>query len=245
MPLTLIGAGYGRTGTASAYAALNLLGLRCYHMFEVMRNKANRGHLDFWHGVALSPPGAAHDWDRVFSGYAAALDFPASCVWRELMAAYPDAKVLLTLHPKGAAAWYDSTVETIYFTENRWPFRVIEAVHPRARKFGALSRALFWRRTLDGTMGDRARAIARYERHVAEVKAEVPAERLLVFSADQGWAPLCAFLGAPVPDAPFPNINDRAEMKRMIGRIMLGAYAILAIAAAALAGAVSAVVEWL
>ena len=34
------------------------------------------------------------------------------------MDAYPDAKVLLTLHPRGAEAWYESIIETIYFTEN-------------------------------------------------------------------------------------------------------------------------------
>lgn len=123
MTLTLIGAGFGRTGTWSTFAALNRLGLPCYHMQEVILNKANKGHLDFWRKVANSPPGTQQDWSRVFGNYKATVDNPGCCVWRELMAAYPDAKVLLTLHPRGAEAWYESTIDTIYFTENVWQFK--------------------------------------------------------------------------------------------------------------------------
>jgi hypothetical protein len=43
------------------------------------------------------------------------------------------------------------------------------------------------------------------------VKAEIPPERLLVYQAGQGWAPLCAFLGVPVPAEPYPSENNRAE----------------------------------
>jgi len=102
MPLKIIGAGFGRTGTLSAYTALNQLGFPCYHMFEVLENKNNKSHLDFWRRVGNAESGMQHDWEQVFSRYTAAVDNPASCVWRELMVAYPDAKVLLTVHPRGA-----------------------------------------------------------------------------------------------------------------------------------------------
>ena len=46
---------------------------------------------------------------------------------------------------------------------------------------------------------------------VEQVKAEIPAERLLVFEVKQGWGPLCRFLGVPEPQEPFPNMNDTAE----------------------------------
>ena len=128
MTLKVIGAGYGRTGTMSTFTALNQLGLRCYHMVEVIMNKENKTHLDFWRRVANSPPGQQQDWDSVFKGYEAAVDNPACCVWKELMQAYPDAKVLLTLHPRGPDAWYESTIDTIYFTENRWQFKVLNAL---------------------------------------------------------------------------------------------------------------------
>jgi hypothetical protein len=61
--------------------------------------------------------------------------------------------------------------------------------------------------------GDLSKAdvIAAFERHNAEVIATIPPERLLVFEAVQGWAPLCDFLGVPVPDTPFPRTNSREE----------------------------------
>ena len=52
MTLEVIGAGFGRTGTLSTYTALKQLGYPCYHMFEVLENKANKTHLDFWRKVA-------------------------------------------------------------------------------------------------------------------------------------------------------------------------------------------------
>ncbi|HBG30933.1 hypothetical protein GXC69_07245 [Candidatus Macondimonas diazotrophica] len=236
MALELIGAGYGRTGTDSTKEALNILGLRCYHMREVIGNPDNAHHVDFWCRVAKSPPGTAHDWAQVFAGYRAAIDNPAACVWRELMDAYPDAKVLLTVHPGGAEAWYDSVMETIYFTERLWQWRVLEAMTPFARKFGPMARTLIWQRFHKGTMPDRSAAIAEYHRHIAAVKAEVPADRLLLFNVADGWAPLCAFLGMPVPEQPFPRVNDRDAIKRDIRGMVRGAYVILAIGAAVVLG---------
>ena len=62
MTLKVIGAGYGRTGTMSTYTALNQLGFPCYHMIEVLMNKANKTHLDFWRMVANSPPRSRPTW---------------------------------------------------------------------------------------------------------------------------------------------------------------------------------------
>ncbi|MGA8446455.1 MAG: sulfotransferase family protein [Roseiarcus sp.] len=234
MTLKVIGAGLGRTGTHSTQLALNQLGFPCYHMTEVILNKDNKSHLDFWRKAANSPPGTQQDWESIFTGYAATVDNPGCCVWRELMAAYPDAKVLLTLHPRGAEAWYESTMETIYFTENAWQFKVLELLTPFGRKFGDMSRKLIWGRTLNGVMGDKTKAVARYNAYVGEVKAAVPPDKLLIFKATDGWEPLCAFLDVASPDTKFPNVNDRAEFKKHIAGMKMGAYVILTgIAAAA------------
>jgi hypothetical protein len=214
-------------------------------MFEVIENKANKTHLDFWLNVAETPAGTPHDWNQVFANYTAAVDNPACCVWRELMATYPDAKVLLTLHPKGPDAWYESTIDTIYFTENVWQFKVLERVTPFAKKMGRMTRKLIWQRAHKGTMADRARAIEYYRQHIEGVKAAVPAEKLLVFSVDQGWGPLCQFLDLPVPATPFPNVNDRAAIKKVIAGITRGAYAILAVGAIILAALVHGLIRLL
>jgi hypothetical protein len=197
-------------------------------MSEVVLNKENKSHLDFWRKVANSPPGAKQDWEQVFAKYQATVDNPGCCVWRELLAAYPDAKVLLTLHPRGAEAWYESTIDTIYFTENMWQFKVLELLTPFGRKFGDMSHKLIFGRSLQGTMSDKAKAIAHYNAYVDEVKAAVPAGKLLVFKVDQGWAPLCAFLGVPQPATKFPNMNDRAAIKKTIGDVIKGMYVVLA-----------------
>ena len=236
MTLQVIGAGFGRTGTLSAYTALKQLGYPCYHMFEVLENKENKSHLDFWRRVANSEAGAQHDWEQVFSRYTATVDNPACCVWRELYAAYPDAKVLLTVHPRGAEAWYESTMDTIYFTETMWQFKVLEFATPFGRKFGDMSRKLIWQRSHKGTMKDRDKAIAHYQQHIEDVKAAVPPDRLLVFSADHGWKPLCDFLGVPVPESEFPNVNDRAAIKKTLRDLTRGAYVILGLGAAGFTG---------
>jgi hypothetical protein len=198
-------------------------------MFEVLQNRANKEHLPFWNTVAEEPAGKQHAWNTVFANYAAAVDNPACCVWRELHAAYPAAKVVLTLHPRGPEAWYESTMDTIYFTENRWQFKLLAAFVPKLRKFGNMNNKLIWQRNHRGTMGNKAAAIQRYADHIEEVKAAIPADRLLIFTVDQGWSPLCNLLGMPVPNTPFPNVNDRKEIKGFIAAMTKGAYVILGI----------------
>ena len=55
-------------------------------------------------------------------------------------------------------------------------------------------------------------AVQFYQEHVAEVKRIVPKDKLLVFEVKQGWQPLCDFLNVPVPENPFPRINDTEAM---------------------------------
>ncbi len=64
----------------------------------------------------------------------------------------------------------------------------------------------------DGSMADRAFMTGWYRRRNEEVIASLPPERLLVFHPREGWEPLCAFLGVPVPGAPFPRVNSRDEL---------------------------------
>ena len=236
MSLKIIGAGFGRTGTLSTYTALKELGFPCYHMMEVIMNKENKSHIDFWNKVANEPAGKQQDWELVFKNYAATVDNPGCCVWKELTEAYPDAKVLLTLHPRGPEAWYQSTMDTIYFTESKWQFKVMEAVIPFMRKFGNMSEKLIWKRSHRGTMENKTAALAHYAQLIEEVQATVPPEKLLIFSVDQGWEPLCKFLGVEVPATNFPNVNDRAEVKKTLATFTKGAYTILAAGALLLTG---------
>mmetsp|Transcript_41792 Transcript_41792/g.77649 ORF Transcript_41792/g.77649 Transcript_41792/m.77649 type:complete len:282 (+) Transcript_41792:53-898(+) len=206
--IEVIGAGFGRTGTRSTQAALErLLDGPCYHMFENMEKKDMQRWLDAY--------GGKPDWNTIFkhkSGkgfYKATLDYPACGMYAELMERFPDAKVLLTV--RDPAKWYESVSETI------WSWRCPEeCTEGQVLKFGRLmmkQAKVFHKVTmLPGVeRSDREGSIKSFNAWVEKVKATVPPEKLLVFDVKEGWGPLCKFLNKPVPDEPFPNINDREE----------------------------------
>jgi hypothetical protein len=204
MTLRLIGAGVGRTGTNSLKLALEtLLGGPCYHMLEVIEHPE---HVPFWRAAAQDEP---VEWERVFGGYVAAVDFPAAAFWRELSATYPDAVVLLSTR-NSTDTWWRSAAATIFNTA-RWA-----SVPPGGRPaWQEMAREVASRRfTPDVDREDAAKAA--YERHNAEVRAAVPSERLVEWRPGDGWQPLCEALGLPAPDLPFPHANTTADFQAMM-----------------------------
>jgi hypothetical protein len=208
MTLQIIGAGFGRTGTKSLKVALEELGFgKCYHMEEVVKN---RGHLIRWAEIA---EGGKADWDALFSGYQSGVDWPVSAYYKELMVAYPDAKVILTF--REPERWYESFTTTLYAAEVK--FGKYSRVIPPANRFLRGLKKVVWEGIFQNRVEDKAYAIEVFKDHFEEVKRTVPRERLLIFEARQGWEPLCAFLGVPVPgDRPFPHENDRAMWRRLL-----------------------------
>ena len=201
MPLSVIGAGFGRTGTLSLKIALERLGFGpCHHMLEVL---AHPTQALGWRAAAEGEP---VDWDALLAGYGAAVDWPASHFWRELSHRYPDAKVVLTA--RDADAWYESISATI------GKFAVGDQAlppDPLKRSVIEMGRFLIMERTFGGRIGDPAHAKAVYRRHVEAVTDGLPPGRLLVFDSTEGWTPLCRFLDRPVPGEPYPRSNSREE----------------------------------
>ncbi len=203
MTLKIIGAGLGRTGTASTKLAIEQLGVgRCYHMGEVIAHPAD---IEYWMRAADGQP----DWDTLLADFAATTDYPACTFWRELAEHYPEAKVLLNV--RDAEGWFESVNQTIMSPQ------LIE--HVKDTPFGAFNKRTIWD-TVEGRMTDRPYMIAHFRRHIEEVKAAIPADRLLVFDVKQGWEPLCAFLRLPVPKGPFPRVNSREETRAMFQSMM-------------------------
>lgn len=195
--LKVIGAGFGRTGTLSLRQALEDLGFRpCYHM-QVVGNTP--GATEQWADIAREAPGGVQvDWNAVFTGFQATVDWPACAVYRQLMQAYPDAKVLLSV--RDPEKWYQSVLSTIYPSSRRDP----SSLHAQ------MIDAIIWQGTFEGRFEEKDYAIDVFLRHSEEVKQSVPPEKLLVYDVNQGWEPLCAFLGVDVPAGkPFPHLNDR------------------------------------
>jgi hypothetical protein len=206
-PMRVIGAGFGRTGTSSLKRALERLGFGpCHHMEEVVKHP---GELSTWVRAGRGEP---IDWKAFMSPWGSSCDFPSSLYYRELMEAFPDAKVVLTVRDPGA--WYTSMSETIVPMMRSFPNRLVMPHVPiLAAPFRSMEGTHIRREIID-RFGDREHVIRVFEQHIAEVKRTVPAERLLVFEVKEGWAPLCEFLGVPVPSEPFPRVNDTAAFKR-------------------------------
>ncbi|KAJ9507524.1 hypothetical protein QJQ45_006534 [Haematococcus lacustris] len=247
--LLVIGAGFGRTGTLSTKAALEtLLGGKCYHMASAAASQpaaaaaAGDGNGD---DVALFPAASkvwAESWCWVLqadsilnrqhkvwataftnwpagrstalatlSTYKSGIDLPIQMVYKQLMAEFPDAKVLLTVR---ATIW---KVDLLL----RGAPAYVAALCPDVKYWIAMHDAYFAPSGLfQGRIHDKEHMRQVFEGWNAEVQRVVPPDRLLVFNVKQGWAPLCAFLGVPVPDdKSFPNVNDSAEFQQVLVKI--------------------------
>ncbi len=225
MPLKVIGAGFGRTGTTSIKAALEQLGFaQCYHMQEVIKHPA---HVQFWRDTMADK---AVDWEQIFAGYQATVDWPACNFYEQLMAHYPEAKVLLTVREPNA--WYDSCNNTIYAMYDKPVMRLVRRLFPPMNRFMAMNDVLIWQGDFGGRFADRNQAITVFNQHNAAVQAHVPPERLLVYNVKEGWAPLCRFLEVPVPQAsPFPYLNDSKTFQWMFRLVygVVGLFGVLAV----------------
>jgi len=199
MALRAVGVGIGRTGTNSLKLALEqLLDAPCHHMAEVF---AQPSQIPMWTAAAAGEP----DWPAIFDGYAATVDWPGAAFWRQLVAEYPDAVVLLSKR-ESADAWWKSANRTIFEV-----FNGATAPPPPMVAWFETMRGLFAQAGIDPT--DETSAKVGYERHLQAVRDEVPAERLVEWTTGDGWAPLCAALGVDVPDEPFPHVNTTDEFR--------------------------------
>lgn len=213
MALEVIGAGFGRTGTLSMKVALERLGYeRTHHMRSVVQSSRQTA---LWHEVGTT---AARPWDEIFAGFAASVDFPSATWYSELLAHYPQAKVVLTT--RDVDRWYESTASTIFAIRELTPQWAIRLVPPLRRRI-EMTDATVWDRVFDGRFADRYYATQVFVEHLANVKATVPSERLLVFEVADGWEPLCAFLDCEVPNEPFPHVNSRATFQRQLAMVRL------------------------
>ena len=205
MALKVIGAGFGRTGTLSLKLALEELGLGpCYHMIEV---NAHPEHDAMWLALAK---GEASDWRPMLEGYASTVDWPTAYFWKELAAANPHAKIILTV--RDPENWYESAAATIF--ARMLEFEALRsdpiAVDPARRRHMEMINTLIVKKTF-GSWLAKDRAIAVFNAHNDEVRRLVPAERLLVYESGQGWETLCAFLDLPVPKTPYPKVNTTGD----------------------------------
>ena len=165
-------------------------------MIEVIGN--GEAQVPLWNDALAGKP----DFGAIYAGYNSAVDWPTAAFWQETADAYPDAKIVLS--SRSAESWYDSISETILATvwaPETWPPQAVEWFKMVTK---VLERSF-------GDARDKEGLIAAFHAHEAAVKAAIPAERLLVHAAKDGWGPLCAFLGLPVPEGDYPRTNSKEE----------------------------------
>lgn len=248
--LEVIGAGFGRTGTASVQAALNILyeqeGRQCYHFGSIVSRPS---HMKRWTALLKGEVSVQDiDWEKDFfdeERFAAAVDHPVADFYEELLEAYPHAKVILTVHPGGREAWYKSKLAHQELSKcfGRWPAAPIaRIVFPFVLMFlfptAQIMSKSVWTGYNDvlelvkatelnvwGAQGveDEDNALGIYDEWYEDVPTVVSHEKLMIYNVSDGWEPLCRFLGRPIPDRPFPReeAHSSRNIKSLISKLEL------------------------
>lgn len=199
MTLKVIGTGFGRTGTLSLKAALEQLGFGpCYHMMEVFPRP---DHVVEW---AKAARGERINWNALFTGFASTVDWPSTHFWRDLVGQYPDAKIIHSA--REPELWWKSFSQTIKegITGDGGP--------PAMKPWLDMVKLIITDQTFGGDM-EKENVLKVYNAHNAEVKRTIASNRRLDFDPAHGWSPLCSFLGASVPETPFPKTNTTADFR--------------------------------
>ncbi|KAG8427508.1 hypothetical protein J3459_006685 [Metarhizium acridum] len=240
VPMKVLILGLGRTGTASLRAAMKQLGyVDTYHMMNC--SVENPPDALLWMDALCAKydgagkPFARRDWDKLLGNCQAVCDWPAVAFAKELIAAYPEAKVVLT--NRDVDSWHASTLKTVYRRVTDPELRYLSYVDWAAGMYYPMLNK-FFDTFFEGDFPNRGKDI--FRRHYQEVRSLVPAERLLEYKTTDGWGPLCKFLGEPVPECvAFPNVNDgsdfvcrtrrrnRNQMKNVAFRVLVWLLAIL------------------
>ncbi|KAJ6439751.1 tpr repeat containing protein [Purpureocillium lavendulum] len=236
--IRVIGAGLPRCATSSLQAALEMPHMGyfpCMHMAHVVPH-ASRLRLVI---------AAMQEDDRckrqkilhkVFDGYEATTDFPGFWFIDDLMDMYPEAPLVLNQRNGGGEAWFRSLMASLGFFMGL-PYYLIcfpiatDRLHHQIHQV-AKSR---WESKFGVAPGPEFYDV--YQEFVLR-EADKRGREVLVWKAEDGWGPLCKFLGKEVPqETPFPWVNDAATMstlrKILIARGILswaaligGAYAV-------------------
>ena len=223
MSIKIIGAGLPRTGTTTLKKCLETLGhSKVYHMKELLVNPERLNH---W--KTLDDTGDT-DWDALYSGYDATVDFPGYPWYKEHMKRYPNAKVILTV--RDFEGWYKSVDKTVFRAGPQTPLEKIKRmgkllVSSRARnvtKCIKFFKKILFTDELKGKFEDKVFAEKVWNNHITEVKSSVLANKLLVYDVRYGWGPICEFLGVEEPADPFPHLNKKENFKEMLPKLMKG-----------------------
>ncbi|KAK0337353.1 hypothetical protein LTR91_016606 [Friedmanniomyces endolithicus] len=234
VPMEVLSMGYSRTGTMTMQAALEILGIPTWHWVTMAENPPD---LAMWSDAIeakFNPtsgrkPFGRPEFDNLLGYWGACTDQPAVLFVEELVKAYPDAKVVLC--ERDVDRWFKSYNETVVNGSANPTIPLAALLDPgflgqTARQTNLIAKYFFNVRHPKGTNSFfgkkpffdewRANAMSTYRAHNNRVKRVTPADRLLRIDLGGGWEPLCKFLGKPVPDVPFPRVNETLVVQEKI-----------------------------
>ena len=223
MSIQIIGAGFPRTGTTTLKKSLEILGYsKTYHMKELL---VNPWYLKYW--TRLRDTGTTQ-WEELYSGYQATVDFPCYPWYKEHLEKYPEAKVILTI--RDFDSWYESVMKTVYTAGPQTPGEKIKMLlkmlaSSRVRqviKCIKFFKSCFFGGQFQDHFCDKEFARTVWDEHIAEVKASVKPENLLIYDVRQGWDPLCEFLDLSIPEQELPHLNKKENFRKMMPQLMKG-----------------------
>lgn len=215
--IQVIGAGFGRTGTESLCSALTVLGFNTYHGTKALRY----GHLKLWNEWFETGSEAVFDALST-EGFNATTDFPTSVSFEALAKKYPEAKVVLSVHPGGSEGWSKSvhaTLSPLELVFQRAPFRYLHMFREYLVTTRHVQRILGFKLDPVTQMATAESLQFAYDSWLKRVRQSIPPERLLVHCATDGYEPLASFLGKPVPMTPYPRVNDSEDLRRQINNL--------------------------
>ncbi|KAK2596125.1 hypothetical protein QQS21_006472 [Conoideocrella luteorostrata] len=167
---------------------------------KLKREKQGRGSL------------TASDFDQVIGHCAAITDHAAAAFALDLIAAYPEAKIILNVRGD-VGAWHKSVMQTLMPLHRSWMFWLrswfCSELFWVQESFMRGTWAMFYR----GDFERNSRVVLK--EHARAIIASVPPERLLEWDIQDGWEPLCQFLNQPVPNRSFPKLNTGRSYKNL------------------------------
>ncbi|KAE8422797.1 hypothetical protein BDV36DRAFT_244610 [Aspergillus pseudocaelatus] len=223
--MQVLAVGISRSGTESLREALHILGIKhTHHGFDTILPPSSLQatyRLLQKKYTGTPSPLTASDFDTVLGNCVGVTDLIAAEFAPELIAAYPEAKVILNTR-RDLDGWYKSMQLTMgYFDRNPVDWDWCKSW---------FCAELFWirqcmcrtmmKRFFRGSFESNGRWV--YESHVALIRGlGLAEERLLEWSVEDGWEPLCRFLGKEVPEGvEFPSGNPPKAWAERIARTM-------------------------
>ncbi|GJJ12976.1 hypothetical protein Clacol_007223 [Clathrus columnatus] len=204
--IEVIGLGLGRTGTMSLWAALNILGFGpAYHP---MQSPTEAEDWSAWAEIIEGRDTSPEAFDEILRGYKSAVDSQVAVMFKEVYAAYPNAKFVLTV--RDPSKWENSLKATVLKARELTDKNQVKPkMEGKAR----------WAKTYfdvyhKGRLATHAKE--ELEEHTENVKSTIPADQLLVYDVKEGWDRLAEFLGVPKPDIPFPHLNETQSYHQVI-----------------------------